>query len=85
MVFLLLVQGALLASTLVSFNLLAGYRFTKGGRISLFHEMLITTLASILLYVYYTYVVWFILISIVIQVGYFRLYRSIPANIEDKF
>lgn len=73
-----------LLSTLVSLHLLLGYRFTKGGRISFVHELLITTLASILLYVYYTYVIWFILISIVIQGCYFRLYRSIPANFATK-
>lgn len=85
-VLLLLLQSAVLSSTFVSFSLLAGYCFTADGRISLVGHLSISVLNFLFFYLLYEkYVALFILVSAVIQVGYFRLYRSIPANIEAKF
>lgn len=77
----LFLKSALLAATLASFGLLAGYRFTAYGRIALVGQLLITLGMILLLYLHQSYFTLFMLLTAVIQIGFIRLYRTIPDNI----
>lgn len=78
---LLFLKSAFLASTLASFGLLAGYRFTASGRITLVGQLLITPGMVLLLYLHHLHFVLFILFTAIIQIGFIRLYRTIPDKI----
>lgn len=78
---MLFLKSAFLASTLASFGLLAGYRFTSYGRITLVGQLGITPSMILLLYLHQLHFVLFILSTAVIQIGFIRLYRTIPDKI----
>lgn len=77
----LFLMSAFLASTLASFGLLAGYRFTAFGRITWVGQLLITPGMILLLYLHQLHFALFILFTAVIQIGFIRLYRTIPDKI----
>ncbi|GAC42363.1 hypothetical protein [Paenibacillus popilliae] len=77
----LFLKSTLLAATLASFGLLAGYRFTAYGRIALVGQLLITLGMIVLLYLHQLHFTLFMLFTAVIQIGFIRLYRTIPDNI----
>ncbi|BFH66599.1 hypothetical protein J27TS7_35720 [Paenibacillus dendritiformis] len=78
---MLFLKSSFLASTLASFGLLAGYRFTSSGRITLVGQLWITPSMILLLYLHQLHFVLFILSTAVIQIGFIRLYRTIPDKI----
>lgn len=82
---LLLAKGTFFAATLVSLCLFLGYIFTICGQVRFIGSVVTTCLLSSLLYLYLAHFIWFILTSIVVHIGYFRLYRSIPTTIEAKY
>lgn len=82
---LLLTKGALFAATLVSLCLLLGYIFTICSQVRFIGSVVIACLLAALLYVYVAHFAWFIFTAIVVQIGYVRLYRSIPTTVEAKY
>ncbi|CAM4501688.1 MAG: hypothetical protein E7L01_26500 [Paenibacillus macerans] len=83
--FELLAQCLLLTSTFVSFSLLAGYHLTTQGRISLPAQLLITICMFLLIYLHQAHQILFIIVSITIQFGFYRLLRQVPESLPGKF
>ncbi|MCE5170446.1 hypothetical protein LQV63_14110 [Paenibacillus profundus] len=76
-----LVQSAFLSATMVSFGLLAGYRFTVRERIPFFSNLIIALGMIFLVYLHQTQFVLFVIATVIIHMRFVRFYRRVPNDI----